>query len=139
MDASTALSAIDEARNLAWKERSHWSLIVPGSLYSVAMFSFGGAVLLHGTSWQTPLIVTAVLSALGVVVTAVLFAKRGGISPLPGAGLTMTQRWRLMWLSFAVLAVEVGTALSLGFGWAVMLAGILGWIQPGVSEWVRKK
>lgn len=139
MDASEALSTIDHARKLSHKDEPAWSLIVPGFLYSVAAFGLGGSLLLHGSGWTAPLIGVSVVAALGILVTTALFARRGGILALPGDGLTMSQRWGLMWLSFAVAGVEVGAGLAFGLGWAVMLAGILGWVYPGVRAWLRKK
>jgi hypothetical protein len=139
MDTSEALTAIDHAKGLSRKDESAWSVIVPGSLYSAGAFSLGGSLLLSGTSWKVPLMVAASLAAVGVIVTATLFARRGGIIALPGDGLTMRQRWSLMWLSFAVLALEAGVGFAFGLGWAVMLAGVLGWVYPGVREWLRKR
>lgn len=139
MDASEALGAIDHARKLSRQEESAWSVVVPGCLYSAAAFSLGGSLVLHGTSWMAPLIVVGFVAAVGLVVAATLFARRGGILALPGDALTMRQRWGLMWLSFAVSGVEVGVGLGFGLGWAVLLAGVLGWVYPGVREWLRKK
>ncbi|MBT2386678.1 hypothetical protein [Streptomyces sp. ISL-11] len=139
MNTSEALDLIDRAQKLSHKDESSWSVVVPGSLYSVAAFSLGGSLLLSGSKWMVPLIVVASVATAGVVATAILFAKRGGILALPGGGLTMNQRWGLMWLSFAVMGVEVAAGFTFGLGWAVMLAGILGWVYPGVREWLRKK
>ncbi|MDF3291420.1 hypothetical protein [Streptomyces silvisoli] len=93
----------------------------------------------YWTSWMEPLIAIGFVAALGVLVGTVLFVRRGGITPLPGAGLTMAQRWRFMWLELAVVSVEVVVWLADGLGWALLLAGVLGWIPTGMRERARRK
>ena len=139
MDVSEALNTIGHAQKLSRKDDSAWSFIVPGALFSIAAFSFGGSMLLHGTSWMDPLIAVTGVAGVGVLAVTALFNRRGGISPLPGAGLTMTQRWRYMWVSLAVTTFEIALACTVGLAWAAMAAGVLHWLPQGLRERARRK